>query len=125
MAFLGMAASTVLAQVAPGTFPPPGPGPAPLPSAGWYAVTLAYSFAFAVLGGHTCARLARREEAMHAAVLAALIGALGIRMLLDTTTPLPLARTAGYVAVNVLGVLMGGALRARAKQAGPDATRAR
>ena len=120
MVLLGMAASTLLGHLAPETFPPPGPGPMPVPGLGWYLVTLAYSFVFAILGGHTCAHLARREELMHACVLAALIGALGLGLFLDETSTLPRWRTAGYLGASVGGVLLGGLIRAKAKR--PDAT---
>lgn len=125
MAFLGMAASTLLSRVAPATFPSPGGGPAPLPGAGWYLLTLAYSFVFAVMGGHTCARLAKRAELLHACVLAALIGALGASAALDAASPLPPWRLAGYLVANVSGVLLGGLIREWAKPAAGDATPAR
>jgi hypothetical protein len=115
MVLLGMAAGTLLSLVAPATFPPDGQGSAPLPGLGWYALTLAYSVVFAILGGHTCARLARRDEMMHAGVLAALLAVAGLRLLLTAPSPIPMWRSAGYLAASVTGVLVGGLIRARAR----------
>ncbi len=116
MAFLGMAASTVLSRVAPQTFPAQATGGVvALPGLGWYVVTLVYSFVFAVMGGHTCARLAKRAALGHASVLAALIGALGLSVALDPASPLPAWRTAGYLIANVAGVLLGGAIHSLAR----------
>jgi hypothetical protein len=115
MVLLGMAASTLLSAIAPGTFPK-DPGSAPvLPGLGWYALTVAYSFVFAILGGHTAARLAQREEMMHAAVLAAVLTAFGLGLVLNPAPAIPAWRTAGYLVASVGGVLVGGFIRARAR----------
>ena len=114
MVLLGMAASTVLGAVAPGTFPR-DPASAPvLPGLGWYALTVAYSFVFGILGGHAAARLARRAEMMHAAVLAAVLGVFGLGLVLNPAPAIPVWRTLGYLVASVGGVLMGGFIRARA-----------
>jgi hypothetical protein len=124
MVLLGMAASTLLGAVAPATFPA-DPTNAPLPGLGWYALTVAYSFVFAILGGHTAARLARRAEMMHAGVLAALLTVFGLGLVLNPAPAIPAWRTLGYLLASVGGVLVGGFIRARAKAPISDATPAR
>jgi hypothetical protein len=113
MVLLGMAAGTLLSAVAPGTFPT-NATTAPLPGLGWYALTVAYSFAFAILGGHTAARLARRAELMHASLLAALLTVFGLGLVLNPAPAIPVWRTLGYLVASVGGVLVGGFIRARA-----------
>ena len=115
MAFLVMAASTLLSVVIPGVFGQPG-GPPRLPGLGWYALNLAYSFAFAIAGGHTCARLARRAEMAHAGALAGLLAALGLGLLFSSPPQIPWWWTAGEIASGVTGVLVGGFVRAQASQ---------
>jgi hypothetical protein len=92
-----------------------------LPGLGWYAVNLAYSFVFALAGGHTCARLARRAEMAHAGALAAFLGVMGLISIAAYSgeTPAPWWWTAGEVAVGVLGALAGGLIRAQARAAEP------
>lgn len=124
MVLLGMAASTLLGAAAPATFPA-DPATAPLPGLGWYALTIAYSCLFAILGGHTAARLARRAEMMHAGVLAALLTVFGLGLVLNPSPVIPAWRTLGYLVASVGGVLVGGFIRARAQSPAADATPAR
>ncbi|HET7293461.1 MAG TPA: hypothetical protein VFM88_13630 [Vicinamibacteria bacterium] len=78
-----------------------------------YWVSLAGGFVFAFAGGHTCARLARRAELLHAAVLAGIFATLGAALLANAPSGArPYAL--GEVAAGVLGVLAGGYVRARA-----------
>jgi peptidoglycan/LPS O-acetylase OafA/YrhL len=123
MVLLGMAASTVLGAVAPATFPRDAGNAPVLPGLGWYALTVAYSFVFGILGGHTAARLARREEMMHAAVLAAVLTVFGVGLVLNPAPGIPASRTLGYLVASVGGILLGGFIRARAQSG--DATPAR
>lgn len=114
MAFLVMAASTLLSVVAPDAFSPPGGSPR-LPGLGWYALNLGYSFAFAIAGGHTCARLARRAEMAHAGALAALLAALGLGLVFSSPPHIPWWWTLGEIVAGVAGVLLGGLIRAQAR----------
>jgi len=113
MAFLVMAASTLLSVAAPDTFGRPE-GPPKLPGLGWYALNLAYSFVFAIVGGHTCARLARRAEMAHAAALAGLLAALGLGLIVSSPPQIPWWWTAGEILSGVAGALVGGFIRAQA-----------
>ena len=115
MAFLVMAASTLLSVVAPDVFGQPGEPPK-LPGLGWYALNLAYSFAFAIAGGHICARLARRAEMAHAGALAGLLALLGLGLLCSSPPQIPWWWTAGEIVSCVAGVLVGAFIRARASQ---------
>ncbi len=78
-----------------------------------YFVGLAGGFVFAFAGGHTCARLARRAELLHAVVLAGIFAALGVA-LVSAAPPEARSYAAGEVVAGVLGVLAGGYVRARA-----------
>jgi len=113
MAFLVMAASTLLNVAVPEVFGQPG-GSARLPGLGWYALNLSYSFVFAIVGGHTCARLARRAEMAHAAVLAGLLALLGLRLITSSPPQIPWWWMAGEILSGVAGVLLGGVIRAQA-----------
>jgi hypothetical protein len=118
MALLVMAASTIVGVAFPAAFATQDGRPV-LPGLGWYAVSLVYSFASALAGGHACARLARRAELAHAAALALLLAALGTSMLLSGSGAegVPAWWSAGELAAGVAGVLLGGLIRARAKAA--------
>lgn len=113
IAFLVMAASTLLSAAAPATFGHPE-GPPRLPGLGWYALNLAYSFVFAIVGGHTCARIARRAEMAHAGALAGLLAALGLGLLVSSPPQIPWWWTTGEILSGVAGVLVGGFIRAQA-----------
>jgi hypothetical protein len=116
MAFLVMAASTLLSVVVPNVFGQ-ADGSIKLPGLGWYALNLAYSFVFAIVGGHTCARLARRAEVAHAAALAGLLALLGLGLIVSSPPQIPWWWTAGEIVSGVAGVLLGGFIRAQAAAA--------
>jgi hypothetical protein len=118
MAVLVMAASTIVGVAFPGAFATADGKPI-LPDLGWYALTLAYSFAAALAGGHACARLARHAELAHAGALALLLLALGLSLLFagSGAEGVPVWWTGGEVAVGIAGVLLGGFIRAQAAAA--------
>jgi hypothetical protein len=87
----------------------------PAPAAGLILLSLASSFVVAVAGGHVCARLARRAELPHAAVLAGLLALGRLALLAGAPAGYPRALGLAEVAVDALGVLLGGFIRARAR----------
>lgn len=121
MAVLVMAASTLVGVAFPQAFASADGKPI-LPGLGWYALSLSYSFAAAVAGGHACARLARRAELAHAGALALLLAALGLSMMLagSGAEGVPAWWTGGEVAAGVAGVLLGGFIRAQARAGAPE-----
>lgn len=90
---------------------------APAPSTGLLLASLVSSFAVAVAGGHVCARLARRSELLHASALAGLLAAGRLGLLISAPADYPIALGLADVAVDAVGVWLGGFIRARARSA--------
>ncbi len=106
---VGRSASYALAYLMRGSGP--GDGPAP---AGAFAVQIAAGFAVALAAGHVCARVARGGGPAHA-VLAGILAAIGLGLVVDPPAGVPQLRVLVEVATGVLGVLIGGFVRSRAR----------
>jgi hypothetical protein len=110
---LSRSASYVLAFA----FPPVARGSgAPVVSGSLYVASTLAGFLAAIAGGHACARLARRNEMAHVALLAGILAAIGLGLLANPPAGISRGKALAEVAAGVLGVLAGGALRASARE---------
>lgn len=109
---LGRSASYVLAfafppmEAAGGGFVVPG---------ALYVANLVAGLLAAVAGGNACARIARRAERTHVAVLAGILAAIGFGLLLNPPAGIPRGLALLEIATGIAGVLAGGALRVQAR----------
>jgi hypothetical protein len=103
-----------------GASPPGGRPPAPEMHPAYLAVNVAVSAMGAVMGGWLAARIGGAAPFMHAAVLAVIVAVLSVATLLNAPAS---AQPRWYLIVLstivVVGVLLGGKLRAAAAAAGP------
>lgn len=110
---LSRSASYVLAFAFP---PVAGASGAPVVPGSLYVASTLAGLLAAIAGGHVCARLARRNEMAHVALLSGILAAIGLGLLAHPPAGISRGKALAEVAAGVLGVLAGGALRASARE---------